>query len=165
MFTRTSALAAVLCLSTAVPASAQSRGGANVTLNGGYAGFADEGLISHGALGAGLEWQPTAHIAVGPEVLYMIGPGSDRDLFLLGVLRVGVLPWHRRVSPFITAGLGIMRNSNEFLSGTYSSTEGAYVIGGGVRFAVSPRVFVAPEFTIGWEPHLRTSISVGIRLP
>lgn len=134
----------------------------NLTLTGGYAAFVDEGRIDHGVVGGGAEWVLTRHIAVGPEVLYMVGPDSDRDLFVLGVARLGVLPLTSPVAPFITAGAGLMRHSDTFVGGTFSSTEGAFVFGGGVRARLSSRVYVAPEFTLGWEPHLRFSVNVGI---
>lgn len=136
----------------------------HVTVTGGYAAFADEGRIDHGVIGAGLEWTPWRHMAVGPEVLYMVGPGADRDLFVLGMARFGVVPFDRPVVPFVTTGAGLMRNSNAFSGGTYSSTEPAFVFGGGVRIAATPRVFIAPEVVLGWELHLRANVTVGIRL-
>ena len=81
----------------------------------------------------GLEWVPTRHIAVGPEMLYMRGPGDDRDLFLVGVARFGILPLRSRVAPFVTAGGGgMMTHSDDYGGMSYSSTEGAFILGGGV---------------------------------
>ncbi|MBA2355021.1 MAG: hypothetical protein H0V80_10175 [Acidobacteria bacterium] len=135
-----------------------------LTASGGYALFVDELLIPHAVVGVGAEWLATPRIAVGPELLYMVGPGSDRDLFVLGVVRVGIRPFSARVAPFVTAGGGLMRHSSRFGGRAFSATEGAYVAGGGVRIAVTPRVSLAPEVTTGWEAHLRASVSVGIRL-
>jgi hypothetical protein len=155
---------AILLLVISGPAQAQPAAAPSLTVGGGWAGFADEGLIDHGAFGAGVEWVPTRHLSVGPELLYMVGPGDDRDLFLLGVARIGILPLQSRVAPFVTLGAGMMTNFSRFGAESFSSTEGAFIVGGGARFNASPRVFVAPEFTIGWEPHVRVSVSVGIRL-
>jgi hypothetical protein len=146
-------------------AEAQSRlPAASGHFTGGYAGFLDESLIEHGVVGAGMEWVLTPRIAVGPEVLYMIGPGSDRDLFVLGVVRFGILPFTRRVVPIAIAGGGFMVHADRFNGETFRSSEGSFVLGGGVRVDVSPRVYVAPEVSIGWEPHVRASVNVGIRL-
>lgn len=148
-----------------MPAVAQAQSEGAVTFGGGWAAFADEGRIDHGAVGVGVEWRALPHLAVGPEVLYMIGPGDDRDLFVVGIARVGILDLRSRVAPFVTVGGGIMTHSSSFGASSYSSTEGAFIVGGGVRVNVSSRVFVAPEFTMGWEPHIRTSVMVGIRMP
>ena len=158
------AIAAILLLPIPHVARAQSAAVPALTFGGGWAGFADEGLINHGAFGAGAEWVPMRHLAVGPEVLYMIGPRDDRDLFLLGVARIGILPLRSRVAPFVTLGAGMMTHYSKFVGESYSSTEGAFIVGGGVRITASPRVFIAPEFTMGWEPHMRVSVSVGVRL-
>lgn len=69
------------------------------------------------------------------------------------------------VAPYVVAGGGLMRHSNQFGGRSFSSTEGAVIAGGGVRVRVTDRVFLAPEVTVGWEPHVRASVSVGIALP
>jgi hypothetical protein len=159
------AVAAVLFMLTPALGLAQTSAVPNLTFSGGWAGFVDDGRIDHGAFGGGLEWVLTPRIAIGPEVLYMVGPDDDRDLFVLGVARIGILPLRSRVAPFVTAGGGSMTHSDTFYGGqSYSSTEGAFIAGGGVRINASPRVYIAPEFTIGWEPHIRASVTVGIRL-
>jgi hypothetical protein len=125
------AIAAILCIT--VSASAQTTSsGANVTFVGGYAGFLDDAIINHGVAGAGAEWVFTPRLAVGPEVLYMIGPDSDRDLFVLGVARFGIRPFSTAVAPYVVAGGGLMRHSNRFGGRSFSSTEGAFIVGGGV---------------------------------
>lgn len=159
------AVAAILLIVAPVSARAQSASVPALTFSGGWAGFADEGLINHGAFGVGAEWVPTTHLSIGPELLYMAGPGDDSDLFVLGVARIGILPLRSRVAPFVTLGGGMMVHSDTFGADTYRSTEGAFIVGGGARINASPRVFIAPEFTMGWEPHMRVSVTVGIRLP
>ena len=158
------AIIAVVLFASAGLARGQSAAVPALTVGGGWAGFADEGLINHGVFGVGAEWVPTRHLSVGPELLYMAGPRDDRDLFLLGVARIGILPLRSRIAPFVTLGAGMMTHSSKFVGETYRSTEGAFIVGGGARINASPRVFIAPEFTIGWEPHMRVSVNVGIRL-
>ena len=159
------AIIAVVLFASAGLARGQSAAVPALTVGGGWAGFADEGLINHGVFGVGAEWVPTRHLSVGPELLYMAGPRDDRDLFLVGVARVGILPLRSRVAPFVTLGGGIMTHSSRFGVESYSSTEGAFIFGGGARINATPRIFIAPEYTMGWEPHMRVSVTVGIRFP
>lgn len=157
--------AALLILGSASARAQTGSSRASVTFGGGYAGFLDEGVINHGAAGAGAEWVLMPRLAVGPELLYMVGPDSDRDLFLLGVARIGIRPFSTAVAPYVVAGGGLMRHSNRFGGRSFASTEGAFIVGGGVRVRATDRVFIAPEVTAGWEPHIRASVSVGIALP
>ena len=165
MRVRVAVAAAILLLSISTLAHAQSAAVPALTVSGGWTGFIDEGLISHGAFGVGAEWLPTQNLSVGPELLYMVGPRDDRDLFLVGVARVGILPLRSRVAPFVTLGGGIMTHSSRFGVESYSSTEGAFIFGGGARINATPRIFIAPEYTMGWEPHMRVAVTVGIRFP
>lgn len=137
---------------------------ASVTVTGGVAGFVDESAIRHTVVGAGATWLLHSHIAVGPEFLYMIGPGSDRDLFVLAVARFAILPFERRIVPMAVVGGGLMTHSDRFGSTAFRSSEGALVLGGGLRVNATRSVYIAPELTIGWEPHLRASVNVGIML-
>lgn len=165
MRVRLVAIFALLTAAFVAPAHAQSPSAVpTVSVPVGWAAFVDDGRIDHGAFGVGAEWRITRHLAIGPELLYMVGPDDDRDLFVLGVVRAGILPLDKPVVPYVVAGGGLMRHSDRFLNESFSSTEGAFIFGGGARLNLSPRVFVAPEFTIGWEPHLRASVSVGFRL-
>ena len=145
-------------------AVAQSPATPNLTLGVGHADFLDDGRIGHTSFGVGAEWVVVPRLTLGPEVLYMVGPGDDRDTFVLGVARIGILPFTSRVVPFFTIGAGLISHSDRYGSQSYRSTEGAWIGGGGVRINASSRIFIAPELTIGWEPHIRASVSVGIRL-
>lgn len=155
----------LLVLGSAAVVNAQPSAVPTITATGGWAGFVDDGRIDHGVVGGGLEWQLNRHLTVGPDVLWMVGPGGDRDLFVLGVARAGLRPLDAEVVPYVIGGAGLMQHRDEFYGGgSYTSTEGAFIGGGGVRLNVSRRVYIAPEFTIGWEPHMRASVTVGIRL-
>lgn len=156
---------ALLIMASASARAQPASSRANVTFGGGYAGFLDDAVINHGVAGAGADLVLTPRLAIGPEVLYMVGPDSDRDLFVLGVVRFGIRPFSAAVAPYVVAGGGLMRHSNRFGGRSFSSTEGAFIVGGGVRVRATERVFVAPEVTAGWEPHLRASLSVGVSLP
>jgi len=125
-----------------------------IDLSGGYAGFADEAIVGHGTFGAGVLWRLTPRLSVGPEAVFMNGPGGDRDVFVTGKLVFDVMP-ARPVSPYLVADAGAMLHADRFFNGSYWSQEGAVSGGGGVRFNLSPRLAIAPEFRVGWEPHVR----------
>ena len=148
----------------AVPAAAQTpTDPPSVLLIGGHTAFVDDRNIGHGVVGAGLEWLVSPRLAVGPEVLYMVGPGTDRDLLLLGTLRAGVLPFRRRVVPFVVGTAGLLRHSETWPDGTYSDVTYVVAGGGGVRIRASDRVFVAPEVVFGVPLHIRTTVTLGVR--
>ena len=130
-----------------------------VDFSGGYAAFVDESAINHFTLGGGVRWQLTPKVSVGPDVVFMRGPGDDRDIFLTGKVIVDFMP-NRLVSPFVVADGGAMFHGDRFVTGSFWAKDGAVSGGGGVRINVSPRVSIAPEFRIGWESHFRIGTMV-----
>jgi hypothetical protein len=155
----------LLVLLVASPAAAQPT--AAVEAVGGYAGFIDESFIDHAVFGAAGRIHLSPRVSIGPEVVFMRGPGFDRDLFLTGNVTVDLLvpPVEARrgtVTPFLVAGGGLMRHSNRFGSNTFASVEGAVTGGGGVRAWITDRVFALGEFRFGWEPHYRVTGGVGV---
>ena len=159
----------LVALVAAVPAFAQPPDGPKVALDlvGGYAGFLDESLIDHGVVSATLRYQVTKGISVGPEIVYMIGPNDDRDLFLTGNMVFDFLkrPVGSRagsVNPYLVVGAGVMRHMDRFRSGSFSSYEGAFTGGAGVRVWVTEHVSASGEYRVGWEPHVRVTGGVGV---
>ena len=57
----------------------------------GWAGFGDEGIVHHTLLGTGARFYVSRRFSLGPELQYMIGPDSDRDLILTGNVVFDVL--------------------------------------------------------------------------
>ena len=149
-----------------VQTAASSRPAAVIEGTLGWAGFADDALIHHGTIGAGGRVYLSRRVSVGPEVVYMTGPGRDRDLFVTGNLMFDVrgptATQPRRVTPFVVVGGGWFRHSDLVGTGIYASTEGAFTAGAGVRGWVTDRAFVAIDGRIGWEPHLRLAALVGV---
>ena len=132
----------------------------------GYAGFVDDATIDHAIVGAAGRVYLTPRAAVGPEFVYMRGPNSDRDLYLTGNLTFDVLPprngRHRRVTPFLVAGGGFFQHSDRFGASTFTSYEGAFTAGGGVRGWITDRVYALADVRLGWELHARVNAGVGI---
>ena len=157
-------------LATATSAAAQDAPAgprAAVDVVGGYAGFLDESMIGHAVVGATVRYQLTRRISLGPEIVYMVGPGADRDLFVTGNLIVDFLPRPAgaragRVNPYVVVGGGMMRFSNRFGNQPFSTVEGAWTAGGGARVWVSDRVYAMGEYRVGWEPHHRLLGGVGV---
>jgi hypothetical protein len=145
-------------------AFAQGQRAAAVEGFAGYAGFVDDYMIPHAAFGGAARWYLLPRVAVGPELVYMIGPGEDRDRVLTGNVTFDFLAGPRAATPFLVAGGGIFSHTSKFGDLSVTSAEGSFTAGGGVRIAVGDRLYVAPEFRIGWEPHFRVSVAVGWRL-
>lgn len=152
----------------ACPGLAQDRGRPTAESFGGWAGFVDNATKNHWVIGGGGRYYITPRMAVGPEVAYMSGPGSERNLMLTGNMTfdifVPISAAMRRANPFVVVGGGLFQHRQRFQSGEFTSTEGAFTGGGGVRFWLTDRVYVAPELRIGWELHIRSTLAVGIRL-
>jgi hypothetical protein len=167
MVARCIALACLAILIT-VPAFAQSIPPPHAEVQTGWVGFVDEAMIDHAAFGGSARVYLTPRVAVGPEVAYLRGPGSDRDLMVTGNLTVDVLGPRNgrppRATPFFTVGGGYERHSDRFGPATFSSSEGAFTGGGGVRVWLTDRVFGVVEARMGWEPHLRVTGGIGVAL-
>jgi hypothetical protein len=162
------ALALALIDGPAFAQTSRARPAPAVEFLAGYAGFADDATIDHGIVGAAARGYVTPRLAIGPELVYMRGPNSDRDLFLTGNLTFDVLRPQAgqaaRVTPFLVAGGGLMEHSDQFGNGTYRSYEGAFTAGGGVRGWMTPRVYAFGDVRVGWELHVRVNGGVGFRM-
>lgn len=134
----------------------------------GWAGFGDEGIVHHALVGAGVRVPLTPRLSLAPELQYMSGPGSDRDLVLTGNLVVDLLAATpdrpRRTTPYLVLGGGLFRHANDFGGRTFSSTEGAFTAGVGVRSWIDERFYVAADARLGWEPHFRLAAILGVVL-
>ncbi len=151
----------LVCLPSSGIAEERPRG--TVEFSGGYAGFVDDVTVKHGTFGAAWRWRATRRVSVGPELVYMRGPGRDREVVITGKLLVDVAP-ERAVSPYLVADGGVMFHQQDLPGGIYRSSEPAVSGGGGLRIDVTPRLFVAPEVRLGWEAHMRLTVYVGWRL-
>jgi hypothetical protein len=170
MLNRLSSLITLVLVLTAGNAFAQSevRPAPALEFLVGYAGFVDDATIHHAIVGTAARVYLTPRVAIGPELVYMRGPNSDRDLFLTGNLTFDVIPPRagrpRRVVPFLVAGGGVFQHSDRAGSFSFTSYEGAFTAGGGVRTWITDRVYAMADLRLGWELHARVNAGVGIGL-
>lgn len=163
-------LAMALVAGAAAPAAAQQPTSdlkVATEFIGGYAGFVDESLVDHAVIATSMRYRLSRRISIGPELVYMVGPGRDRDLFLTGNLTFdfltrGIGPRRGSVNPFLVVGGGFMRHTSRFGPRDFASFEGALTGGGGVRVWISERVHILGECRLGWEPHVRVTGGVGV---
>jgi opacity protein-like surface antigen len=158
-----------LVLLLPVPALAQGHGAAGTPVAeivAGHAAFADDATIHHAALGGSLRWYLSPRVSVGPEFVYLRGPGTDRDFVATGNVVFDVLTPRagRRWTPFVVAGAGLFHHTERFGAQSFSSSEGAFTSGVGVRAALGDRWFVGGEWRVGWELHSRVNGIVGVRI-
>jgi hypothetical protein len=148
-------------------AVAQDRPGPTVDLAAGWVGFADDGIVSEGLVGAAARWYLLPRFSVGPELVSIHGTNHSH-LVVTGNVTWDVLAPtnHRphRVTPFLVAGGGVFQTREHFFDGTYTSSEGAFTAGGGVRSLVADRVTLGFEMRVGWEPHIRINGLIGLQL-
>jgi len=149
-----------LILLFTVSAEAQQKPRPEIKVTAGWVGFIDEDWIDHTVVGGSARIYLTTRLGVEPEVLYMIGPGSDRDVTVIPQLSFD-FGAREKVRPYLIGGVGWMHHSQKI--GPIRFTNNEWVGNGGVgaKFFFTPRLFVAPEFRIGFETILRATGSIG----
>ena len=149
------------------PAAAQERPAPAVEFTAAWVGFADDGIVSESLVGATARWYLLPRISVGPEVDYVNGQNHSHFI-LTGNLTVDLVSpkpsGARQVTPFVVVGGGLFQTRESFATETFTSSEGAFTAGGGVRAFVSDRVTLGIDARVGWELHLRVSGIVGVQL-
>ena len=161
-------LVAAGLLLAATEARAQETG-PPITFEGtvGWSGYVDDSAtLAHAVFGGAVRVGVTPRISVGPEVTYMAGPGTDRDVVALGTLWFDLLPPRRDldVQPYLVAGGGFMHHSEKSFGRSIAGTYSVFSGGGGVRVRINDRVYAGVDARIGWEPNLRIAGHVGVRL-
>ena len=148
-------------------ATAQSRPGPVAEFSAGWIGFADDGVVSESVVGGAVRLYLSPRLGVGPEVVYIHGDNHSH-LMVTGNVTWDLLgPTNGRppsITPFFVIGGGLFQTRETFFSGNFTSNEGAFTAGGGVRALVSDRVTIGVDARVGWELHLRVSGQVGLRL-
>jgi hypothetical protein len=148
-------------------AAAQDRPGPAMELTAGWVGFADDGIVSETLVGGAARFYVLPRISVGPEIGY-IGGDNHSHLMLTGNMTWDVLsPSNgrpRRATPFLVVGGGLFQTRTSFFNEDFTSSEGAFTAGGGVRALVGERVNIGLDVRVGWETHVRVNGLVGVQL-
>lgn len=127
----------------------------------GTSAFLDEEIpFDHFIAGASMRFGLTKRLSVEPQFLYMSGPGSDRDYTLIGNISYDLMK-SSRYELYVVGGAGLIRHSEDFQRGTFSTNEWTSNGGLGVRLFITDQFFIAPEFRFGWEPLLSTQVGFG----
>jgi hypothetical protein len=149
-------------------ASAQERPGPMAEVAAGALLFADDGVVVEGFLGGDARLYVLPRVSIGPEIAYVVGDNHSH-LMLTGnvtfdfVRPIGGEP--RAVTPFAVIGAGMFQTREQFPNNeTFTSYDGAFTAGLGVRTRVGNRVVAGAEARIGWEAHFRLNGFVGVRL-
>ena len=148
------------------PAVAQDRPGPAVEFSAGALLFADDSVVTEPFVGGAGRFYVSPRVSVGPEIAFISGDNHSHSMVtgnvtfdLLSPLPTGP----RTVTPFFVVGGGWFQTREQFLNNeTFTSTEGAFTAGGGVRAHVSRRLFVGAEARVGWELHLRLNAIAGL---
>ena len=133
----------------------------------GWVGFADDGIVNETLVGGAARWYLLSRIAIGPELIYIAGDNHSHFVATANLTWDILGPVNgrpRAITPFVVVGGGLFQSSNPFPTGTFTSREGAFTLGGGVRVSAGDRLSIGLDTRIGWETHLRVNGTVGVRL-
>lgn len=163
--------AAICALVAVMPerAAAQERAAPVVEFQAGLLAFPDDGVVREGLVGGAARWYVSPRVGIGPEVGFVSGE-RHRHLILTGNVTFDVRSPSagrpRSVTPFFVVGGGLFQTREDFPFGIgpFTSTEGAFTAGGGVRALAGDRVTVGIDARIGWELHIRINGLVGVRV-
>ncbi|MEQ1757335.1 MAG: outer membrane beta-barrel protein [Vicinamibacterales bacterium] len=148
-------------------AEAQDGGRATLDATAGWVGFADDSIVSEGMVGGSGRIYLTPRLAVGPEVVFIRGTSHSHYVVTGNVTFDFVRPAGGRgasATPYIVLGAGAFWTRQQFPRGVFTSNEGAFTAGVGVRVPIGERVTVGAEARLGWELHARINGVVGWRL-
>jgi len=154
----------IIFLGTAGTAEAQEPGRRNeLKFMTGLTAWLDEVTDYSATIGGAYRRYITPRLSIEPEFLYLIGAGSIRDITVIPNISYDFRPG-RPIRPYLTAGVGWIHHSEKYpgaLLPDFSFNDVTVSGGIGVRVFVTPRVFLAPEVRIGFEPIFRATGSFG----
>ena len=137
------------------------RGSVDLRGTGGWTGFLDEGSEDHLFVGASVRYYLTQKFSVEPEFQYLYNSEADRDFVLIANVAYDFRAPGAKVVPYVIAGPGMLWHRSSGAFGTFSGNHGFASGGFGTKVYINDRWFVAPEFRIGWEAHMRFTVSIG----
>lgn len=158
---------AVVVVSVPRIAAAQERPAPVAELAAGTIDSPDNGTDRHGFIGGAVRFYVLPRISIGPEFAYVTGERRSRRMLTGNLTFDLVRPTNGQARPFTSfavVGGGLFQTREEFPREVYTSSEGAFTAGGGVRARVTDRVGVGAEARLGWELHVRVNALVTVRL-
>jgi hypothetical protein len=110
--------------------------------------FADDGAVTEAVVGGGVRFHFSRRWSVEPEFLYAV-KRNDHSSILWGNIAFDFRQRDKKIVPYWYGGPGLVHHTSSFGNFSFSTTEAAFGTGAGVRFLLSDRVFVAPQFRLG----------------
>ena len=135
-------------------ASAQERPGPAVEFEAGALLFADDGVVTEGFVGGSARIYILPRISLGPEIAFIRGDNHNHLMVRGNVTFDLVTPVKgdpRLVTPFVVVGAGLFQTHESFLDNeTFTSREGAFTAGGGVRGLIGERMMLGVEARVSF---------------
>jgi hypothetical protein len=129
--------------------------------------FADDGVVREGFVGGAARFYVLPRLSLGPEIAYIRGENHSHAMLTANATFDLLRPVNgqpRSVTPFVVIGGGLFRTRERFPNREdFSSNEGAFTAGGGVRTLLGRNVIVGAEARVGWELHIRLNGIIGVR--
>ena len=168
--TRLAAAALAVCFVPLLSLQAQDKSSVDLRATFGMRnGITNDTCASGGAQlmgGGSLRYHVSSRVSVGPELLFV--RLCDQQIFtfyhpqMSGMVHLAVDLGKGRVSPYLLGGAGFVRNRDSFGRSNYRTE---FAGGGGAKFFLTDRVFLAPEVQIGGRvSHFRVTGALGILL-
>jgi len=149
----------------AATAAAQERMPPTAEFAAGALVFPDDGSVAEGFIGGAARVYLSPRLGIGPEASYV--HGEHHSHFIVtgnitfdtnGPVGGAPLPF----TGFFVLGGGLFQTRETFVNDQFTSTEGAFTAGGGVRSRFGRRMTAGVEARIGWELHIRLNASIGV---
>jgi len=159
-------LGAALCallIITADHAVAQANSAPSADVGAGVVSFVDDGPANEGMVSAGFRWYLSPRVSLGPEVVYISGEAHSH-VIATGNVTVDLVTTPTRAMPFVVIGGGLYQTRERFAVGRFTSNEGAFTAGGGVRVPFGDRVSLGVDVRVGWELHLRVNGLLSVKI-
>jgi hypothetical protein len=149
------------------PVTAQDADRVELKVVVGTAGFLDSPNDYHAAIGGAVRVRLSDALSIEPEVLYL-RESSVHDDYSFQTAITWEFWRGPGLRPYLVAGAGVLRSRFEFpgaLEEHFSSNEFTGGGGVGVRLRLGERLWLSPEFRLGWEPLIRVTVGVGYTFP
>ena len=107
-----------------------------------------------------------AAVAKAPQLVFVQGSNHSHSMLTGNVTFDFFGPAggrEPRVTPFVVIGGGMFQTRDKTPRGGFTSYDGAFTAGGGLRALVGDRLNIGGEVRIGWELHIRANGFVGWR--